>query len=355
MRTAIVLGLGAAVLGCTAASERLPPGRAVTDTVTLDEAFLTPFDTVDNIDSPAIYRGAESTLVIASAKTTDAVIVYDGVTGALVRRVGTSGQGDGQLRRPNGMAVVDSILFVVERDNHRVQAFRLPSFDPVGHFGESELRQPYGIAWIRNGQGAWRLWITDNYETPQETTPPDRELGARVKQFDVQWTSGRLTGTLVRAFGDTSGAGVLRIVESIAADSAHGRLLIAEELETDSYIKVYDLDGRFTGVTFGRGLFPQQAEGVALYPCGTLGGWWIATDQGENVNTFHVFERVNFDHLGAFTGRQTRLTDGIAVTSNSFGPFETGALFASHLDGGLGAISWKHVADALHLPACEQR
>jgi 3-phytase len=352
--SAVVLGAVVSVVaGCGASPGRAEVTRPPGDTAVVNETFLTPFDTIDNVDSPAIYHGGDTHLVFASAKTTDAVIVYDGVTGALVKRLGTGGTGDGQLRRPNGLAVADSVLFVVERDNHRVQAFHLPSLRPLGAFGGAELRSPYGVAWIRNGAHAWSVYVTDNYEAGEDSIPPDRELGARVRQFNVRWNGSGIHGTAVRAFGDTAGAGVLRIVESIAADSALGRLLVAEETETDSHIKVYDLEGAFTGVVFGRRLFPQQAEGIALYPCGELRGWWIATDQGDSVNTFHVFDRVTFEHAGSFTGARTRLTDGVAVTSTGFGPFPTGALFASHLDGGLGAISWQEIAKAVGLGKCE--
>jgi 3-phytase len=254
------------------------------------------------------------------------------------------------LRRPNGVVVTDSILFVVERDNHRVQAFHLPSLRSLGSFGAGELRMPYGVAWTRNGTHQWTLYVTDNYEAGEDSIPPDRELGQRVRQFTVRVSGDRIVADQVRAFGDTTGEGVLRIVESIAADSANNRLLVAEENEADSHIKVYDLEGKFTGRILGRGLFPQQAEGIALYACNTDRGDWVATDQGETVNTFHVFDRLTLNHLGSFTGERTRLTDGLAVTSKPFGPFHGGGAFASHLDGGLAAFSWKAIATATGLP-----
>lgn len=349
----LIRGLLAAVVVAACQPGDRPDGAAPaavmrTDTAAITEAFITAFDTADNVDSPAVYHHGDTHWVFASAKTTDVVIVYDAATGAVVRRLGGSGTAPGQLKRPNGVAVVDSLLFVVERDNRRVQAFRLPGLEPAGIFG-TDLRNPYGIAWVRNGPHAWRLWVTDNYETPEETVPPIGELGERVREYAVRLTSSGVEASLARAFGDTTAAGALLIVESIVADSAAQRLLIAEETETDSYIKVYDLDGRFTGQVFGRGLFPQQAEGVVLYDCGGTTGYWVATDQGEQVNTYHVFDRTTFEHRGSFTGQRTRLTDGIALTQVAFGPFPAGALYASHLDGAIAAMSWSDIATALSL------
>ena len=315
----------------------------------IDEAFITPFDSVDNVDSPATYHSEDTHWLLATAKTGDAVLVYDAATGRVIRRIGRSGHGATNLRRPNGIVVADSLLLVVERDNARVHAYRLPSFASIATFGENILRKPYGIAVRPDGSGGWTVWVTDNYETPDGGIPPDRELGARVKEFRLREDGMAPAVTLVGSFGDTTTHGALRTVESIMADPSMGRLLIAEETESDSHLKVYDLEGRFTGQIVGRGRFPQQAEGLALYRCGDRDGYWIATDQGDSVNSFHVFDRESFRHLGAFTGRRARRTDGIVLTQLPFGPFPAGALFVSHLDGGVAAFSWQSIARALTL------
>lgn len=320
------------------------------DTVVVRETFITTHDTLDNIDSPAVWHGPDGTnWLFATAKTTNVVVIADAATGMPVKRLGSAGTAAGRLARPNGILALDSLLFVVERDNRRVQVFHLPSLAPAGTFGESVLRLPYGIAAYATSQGEYAVYVTDNYETVDDRVSPDREPGERVKHFRVTLGQQGVVAELVRAFGDTSGSGVLRVVESIAVDPPNGRLLIAEELETDSHIKVYTLDGRYTGRDLGRGMFPQEAEGIALYACGDTAGYWLATDQGEAVNTYHVFDRMTFALLGSFRGARTRLTDGIALTQRAFGPFPGGALFASHLDGSVSAFSWTDIARPLGL------
>jgi 3-phytase len=142
---------------------------------------------------------------------------------------------------------------------------------------------------------------------------------------------------------------VLRVVESIAVDAPWDRLLIAEELESASHIKVYTLDGKFTGRIIDSGLFPHQAEGIILYACGDRAGYWLATDQDLTVNTFHVFDRQTLAHLGSFRGAATRNTDGIALTQRAFADFPNGAFYAVHDDGNVAAFSWAAIADALNL------
>jgi 3-phytase len=170
-----------------------------------------------------------------------------------------------------------------------------------------------------------------------------------VRQFRVAVGARSLQAEPLGAFGDTAGPGRLKFVESIAADVPNNRLLIAEELETESHIKVYTLDGKFTGQIIDSGLFPNQAEGIILYACGDTAGYWIATDQGMATNTFHVFDRQSLAHVGSFQGEATLTTDGIALTQRGFADFPSGAFYAVHNDGNVAAFSWAAIADALQL------
>ena len=318
--------------------------------IVIPETFITPFDSSHNIDSPAFYSSSKDTSwILSTAKTSNFVEVSNAATGENVRTVGSFGNRPGQLSRPNGILAIDNLLFVVERDNHRVQAFSLPGFAPLGVFGESILKKPYGITAYRTAAGNYQVYVTDNYETLTGATPADRDLGARVKMFSVTMSGTKMSASLIRSFGDTAGPGVLRVVESIIADPQNKQLAIAEEAVGDSYIKIYDLDGRFTGRIMGRGNFPQQAEGIALYSCGDGSGYWIGTDQGDTTNTYTIFDRKSLSPVGAFTGAKARRTDGVVLTQKSFGPFPAGAFYVSHLDGSVASFSWAAIADSLKL------
>jgi 3-phytase len=325
------------------------PATGTDSVAPLRESWMTTRDTLDNIDSPAIWHGPDGEhWVLSTAKTTNVLVVNDASTGAFIRRLGASGSRRGQMQRPNGIAIAGNLAFVVERDNHRVQVFRLPAFESLGTFAEKDLRLPYGIALYAEAPDRFMVYVTDNYEMPDESIPPDSLLGQRVRQYRVTVTGG-LRAEPIRAFGDTSGPGVLKVVESIALDLPNQRLLIAEELETGSHIKVYTPEGKFTGQIIGAGLFPHQAEGIILYACGDTAGYWITTDQDLRVNTFHVFDRSTLRLLGSFRGDSTLNTDGIALTQRGFGNFPSGAFYAVHNDGNVAAFSWAAIADALGL------
>jgi 3-phytase len=265
--------MGSSALACEAApaarSEEVP---AADEIPVLAAVWETPRDTIDNIDSPAVWHGAAGEhWLLATAKETDVIVVAEAATGEVLRRVGGEGTAPGQLDRPNGIAVMDDLMFVVERDNARVQVFSLPAFTPLGTFGAPDLVLPYGIALVRETPGAYDVFVTDNYELVEDAVPPDSLLGERVRRYRVTRSGARIEGSLQATFGDTEGPGVLRVVESIAVDPAHDRLLIAEEQEGASMLKAYTLDGRFRGEIVPASFFPHQAEGIVLYVCGEGG------------------------------------------------------------------------------------
>ncbi len=329
------------------------------DPAVVSEVFETPRDTWDNVDTPAVWHGPEGQhWLLSTAKAGDVIRVHDAVTGTPIRRVGESGTELGELDRPNGVAVIDSLMIVVERDTRRVQVFSLPSFEPLGAFGqplgwqravgegEDRLQLPYGLTVYKDDE-SYKLYVTDAYAQPDGSVPPPSELDERVKQYRFTVENGQVRHDHVRNFGATSGEGMLKVVESIWADPAHDRLLIAEEKEGEAQIKEYTLDGTFTGETIPSRYFRSEAEGIVLYECGTADGYWITTDQSETANTFHVFDRNTLAHVGAFRGETVSNTDGIVVTERAFGPFEQGAFYAVHNDGNTVAFDWADIADAL--------
>jgi len=322
---------------------------------TLAEAFLTPMTPDDNIDSPAAWKAPDGkTWLIATAKATDKLVVYDGSTGSPLREVGSTGAALGQFDRPNGISVTDDLLWIVERDNHRVQVFSLPDFTPLAVFGADDLRKPYGL-WVDKRADGYAVYVTDSWDNGEDAQgndilPPLAELDKRVRQYHVRRDGTDVSATLAASIGDTSQAGALRVVESIWGDPANDRLLVAEEDETyASEFKVYTLAGRFTGTTFGRDVFKAQAEGVMLRTCGK-DGWWITTEQGKERSVFHLFDRHSLKPVGSFQGNKVANTDGIWMMQQGSPRFPHGALYAVHDDQGVVAFDWEQIAKALALP-----
>ncbi|MCW9708433.1 hypothetical protein [Fodinibius salsisoli] len=317
----------------------------------LEEAFHTERDEGQNVDSPAVWHGPDGQhWLLATAKEGDTIIAFDATDGSLIKQFGGSGSDAGEFERPNGIAVVDDLLLVVERDNQRIQVLKLPQFQAVGFLTHEDLRLPYGLTVDRTGEETYELFVTDNYNPALEGYPPEDELDERIHHFRFSLTADTLQSEHLNLFGDISGEGVLRKVESIWSDRTHNRLMIADEAYSERSIKIYDLKGNFTGQTIPKIYFESEPEGIALYSCNDGSGYWIITDQHESeANKFQVFNRETLQHIGTFKGAITRNTDGIWLTQQSLGPFEEGAFYPVHDDGSVTAIGWSKIADALDL------
>ncbi|HEY0502841.1 MAG TPA: phytase [Lysobacter sp.] len=350
-----------------AVADREPDEAAVADPLlasagiahhVVAEAFITAATPQENVDSPASWRAPDSQRwLIATGKASDRLVVYDGNTGKTLRTVGGPGTALGQMQRPNGIAVIDDVVLVVERDNHRVQMFQLPDFKPLLAFGADELEQPYGL-WVRAQKDSYEVIVSDNYMSPQneDLPPPLAELGQRFKRYQLRRVPGGWQAHLAGTFGDTGEAGAIRIAESVFGDVEHDRLLLAEEdVATGTRLREYGLDGRYRGRDIGADLFKAQAEGMALMRCAGGTGFWIATDQFKDRSLFHVFDRVTLQHLGAFAGKKTANTDGVWLDQSADARFPQGVFYAVDDDQAVAAFDWRDIASALSLPACEAK
>ena len=326
--------------------------------VVVKEAFVTPSTPEENIDSPASWLQDGKRMLVASAKATDQLVVYDGDTGQRLRTVGGTGTALGQLQRPNGVATIDDrYLFVVERDNHRVQMFQLPDFTPLLAFGADALQQPYGL-WVQPKGEGYEVLVSDAYMAGEDAQgediiPPLAQLDRRFRRYELTQAGGKWTARDAGAFGDTGAAGAIRVPESLFGDAANNRLLVAEEdVPTGTLLREYDLQGRYLGRDVGKGQYVAQAEGIALMRCADGSGWWVASDQFADRTVFHLFDRRSLAHVGSFAGEVTGLTDGVWLDERGDARFPQGVLYASHLDLGVAAFDWRDIAAALELPEC---
>lgn len=328
---------------------------------TVPERYVSAETPDEELDSLALWSGDNgATWLIASGKSSDRLTVFDADTGATLRTFGKPGKGAGQFDRPNGLAVFGDALFVVERDSHRVQAFSLPAFAPLGAFGQDRLRSPYGIWLNETAPGELDAYVTDSYMDGArfDVVPPLAELDQRVRRYRIGFDGrGRIAAQDAGAFGDTGPATALKMVESIAGDPAHDLLLIADESTQRtaggrSTLRAYTLAGRYTGRSLPPESFAGEAEGVALWSCSPTGGYWVVVDQLAPLTVFHVFERATLAPRGSFRGRTTAHTDGVALLASATAAFPGGALFAVHDDKAVSAFDLSDVARTLRLSDC---
>jgi 3-phytase len=360
----------AAILCLAACTTPLPrtlaptPAATIEPVVVVPERYVSSEDPRDELDSLATWPAEDGrTWLIATAKATHSLVVFDADTGERLRSVGHKGPAPGEFLRPNGVAVQGDHLFVAERDNRRVQVLSLPGFTPQGTFGSGELRSPYGL-WIHeSAPGEYEVYVTDSFMEGEhyDIVPPLDQLDRRVRRYRVTFDDddARFTARDEGAFGDTSEAKALRIVESIAGDPAQQRLLVADESTSGkgshgaSNLREYTFDGKPTGRELPAGTFEAEAEGVALWSCTPVTGYWVAADQRYPQTHFLLFDRDTLAPRGSFMGEVTAHTDGIALHAAATAAFPAGALFAVHDDKAVAAFDLGEVVRALALdPAC---
>lgn len=317
------------------------------------EAWVSPSMPNEELDSVVTWTSADgATWLLATAKSSHRLVLLDGETGGLLRTVGSRGEAAGAFDRPNGLAAFGDVLFVVERDNRRVQLLSLPEFAPLASFGNDELRSPYGIWLHERAPGELEVFVTDSfmYGERHDVVPPAEELAQRIRRYRLRFDDqGHPDAAYLGAFGETAGPARLDKVESIAGDPVHARLMVAEEDAGSSTLHVYGFDGRWSGRSLPAGTFDGEAEGVLLWTCGTDGGYWLAVDQRKPLTVFHLFHRDSLAPAGSFHGTVTSNTDGAALHAAATPRFPGGVLYAVHDDRAVAAFDLRDVVEALGL------
>ena len=322
------------------------------------EAWISPAVRGEELDSVATWVTADGdTWLLATGKSPHRLSLFDGDTGEPLRTIGARGEAPGEFNRPHGLAVFGNVLFVVERDNHRVQLLSLPDFKPQAIFGADELRSPYGIWLHESAPGELEAFVTDSfmYGERYDVVPPAEELAERVRRYRLRFDDqGHLDAAYLGSFGETDGPARLNMVESIAGDPAHDRLLVAEEDRTSpSNLHVYDFNGDWTGRSLPDGTFSGEAEGVVRWACSATGGYWPAVDQQAPLTWFHLFDRSDLEPVGSFHGEVTANTDGIALHAAATPRFPGGALYSVHDDRAMSAFDLRDIVEKLDLdPGC---
>lgn len=259
----------------------------------------------DSLDLDSI--AVANNIAYVTSKATHKIIEYDAKTGSKLSAFGN-------FRRPNGIAIIDNYLFVVERDSHRVSVLHLPSKRLIGTFAKDDLVKPYGITGFKRGETI-HLYITDDY----------KNASIKVDKHSIHYYRISISKTAINIISSKS-FGNLEKVESILADTKMRRLLVCDEKRR--HIVLFSLTGDFMRI-IGEKAFKGDPEGIDVY-----GDHYIFTDQSYKNNRFLIYDRDSLRFKKAFSLKGVKNTDGIAVHKD--------ILYAIHDDGSLASASLKN-------------
>lgn len=260
-------------------------------------------------DDPAIWfdkRDPSKSLILGTVKMAapnGAIAVYrlDGTRLMRIPNVDRPNNIDVAYSVPVGNRTVD-IAVATERNRNRLRVFEV--IPGVGLKDLAEIPvfdQPMGIALYTRPSDKALFAIVSRKSGPSGTYLHQYQLAAN--------GVGRLTGRLVRAFGNYSGT---KEIEAVAVDHERGHIYYSDE---GAGIRKYHADPAHPDAARQLALFATSGwqgdrEGIAIHA-----GFIVATDQRPLNSVFHVFHRDSLREIGTFrVGADT--TDGIDISPN---------------------------------------
>jgi len=330
--SAVVLGLitvVAVMRWSSTAAIAVGPPPAIAPALTVDLQLKSSGNDYDDLCFWRDPRNVDDSLVFVTSKSGHFVEVYRLATGQLLRTI--TG-----FVSPNNCDVTGDLL--VTTDSHagkKVLVHHIPDFTLVATLNQN-FTNAQGVG-VLHENGRDLAFITDQDQM-------------NVHVYDL--------GTFQRLRTFPTG---FVMHEGVAPDDLYHRVYISDA--GTALVRAFSPTGTLLG-EFGPPDIGSQAEGVALYRCGT-GGWIVVSDQRQaqgGASEFEVYERTTFAHVGTFTlknaaGDVTNATDGVDFFQVPTSRFPAGVFGASDncqpgkIDD-TDLISWDRVATALGLAVC---
>jgi hypothetical protein len=300
------------------------------------ELWMTHRNHDDNLDSVAFWDNK----IYVTAKDSHAIHVYDARNGIYLDKFGGMGDEFGRMNRPNGIAAIDSMIFVTERNNGRVQVFSIPEnsssnftqesimdYTSVCTFGEEVLLRPYGIFACKIN-GYYVIYVTDDGKFKGSENDNYRRVVVFVMNSEMDQVDPAKLG-----LPDEFGAGKFEKLESIYGNLCDGTLLIADEGTNE--LLLFSIFGKYLGKKITSEFFTEgEPEGIWFFRKNGKSYWLSAEQRVKKTTIFHVFDG-DLNHVKSFSGLYTKNTDGVCIAETKNGL----TLFAVNDDQAVTAFS----------------
>lgn len=292
--------------------------------------------TLHDTDDPAIWinpADATKSLVIGTDKDTDGGLYLYDLSGKIIKK-------SIPLLRPNNVDIAYGLMIngkktdiavTTERLTNKIRIFSLPDLEPIDNggievfAGETE-RDPMGVALYTRPSDKAIFAIVGRKTGP---------AGTYLWQYELSGSTGKVTATVVRQFGQFSGR---KEIEAIAVDNELGYVYYCDE---QAGIRKYKADPAAKDDTqlafFGAKDFKADHEGMAIYKKTATTGYILVSNQ--QANTFMVYAREgsngNADEhtLLAEIPVSTVECDGADVTSINLGGKFSNGMFVAMSNG----------------------
>jgi 3-phytase len=247
--------------------------------ITVDPVWKSKCNPEDDINSIAIINDK----IYVTAKRTHTINIYNEIDG---NKHGTLGNKE-TFNRPNGIFALNNYLFIVERDNKRLQIIDVNNNKVIALL--TIFKEPYGI-YVDEDETNYNIYITDN---------KTKYLYKII--YDKSFNNYQIN--ILYKFNQTVE------LESVIVDKEYNRIIVSDEANKLLYI--LNLNGTFVEY-FGEDLFESEPEGMAQYK-----EYYIFTDQSMENNLFHFINRSNLTYSFSLHVNDVSNTDGIYIKDDS--------------------------------------
>jgi 3-phytase len=343
---ALVVGLGAFVLGCTRGNESQQARKNVIKPVVVTEQVK--WDT----DDPAIWINPSDpagSLIIGTDKNSDGALYVFSLEGKIIESKTVR-----NLKRPNNVDVEYGLILngtpvdiavTTERETNKIRIYQLPEMKAIDNggievfTGETE-RGPMGVAIYKRAKDGSIYAIVS-----RKAGPGEGYLWQYLLRDDGK---GAVAGTKVRAFGLYSGK---KEIESVAVDDKLGYVYYSDE---QTCVRKYYADPDMPGAEKQLGMisvggYLEDNEGISIYEVNDGTGYVIVSDQ--SANKFHLYKREG-EPGNPHDQREVKVvdvsttnSDGSDVMNVPLGPkFPAGLFVAMADDKTFQFYSWADIA-----------
>ena len=166
------------------------------------------------------------------------IFILNALSGKYIKSLGSHGDAVGQFDTPSDMSIYDDYLFILEKDNHRIQIFSLPELKFIGIIGEVELTAPNCLETIKlrkDKKNYCCVYVGDNLDNK-----PSRNKC--YFKFILELNESGIYDTEVTRYEPKDNSN-LGYIESIKYDGICDNLYIVDKLSKD--IKVFNFNDQY--------------------------------------------------------------------------------------------------------------
>ena len=214
------------------------------------------------------------------------IFILNALTGKYIKSLGSPGDKVGQFDLPKDILIYENYIFVLEKNNHRIQIFTLPDLKFISFIGEVELTNPTCLESVKlrkDKKNFCCLLVGDNLDNKPSRNKCYFKFIFELNEVNIY--------DLEIKRNEPKNNSKLGYIESIKYDGLNDNLYIIDKLSKD--IKIFNFNDEFKFTIF-KNFFKGDPSQIQQ-----INGYTIVGDFSRLENFFHIFDN-NFKYINSF-------------------------------------------------------